>query len=350
MFLNNSKAYDLSSCIVNSTFSKEDYFVKKNNCLYRVYQIRNLEIDKLYDALSKDKENFKCLISYEEEGDNVLNNERYFISSDNKFSKYGTFEYLDKDSPKFIIIDLFSIGTAHIHIPNTEEYSKYESLFALIRKFSVESAGKVYIFLSDGPDLYLEPIDVEKTNGDILENYNDDFGEPHERIVKHLSGKKKGIVLLHGEPGSGKTYYLRHLTHLVKKKFIWLPADMSGGLTSSNFLTTLKNQCKNSVLILEDSEKYLQKRDSGLDTSMYISNILNITDGLMSDVLKIQLICTFNCDESFIDPAILRSGRLIEKYKFGIGVNSKHLCKLKRFLDGLLRISAMQGIVRCCDV
>ena len=47
-----------------------------------------------------------------------------------------------------------------------------------------------------------------------------------------------------------------------------------------------------------------------------VSALLNITDGLLSDWLNIQLICSFNSDISKIDSALMRKGRLIAKYEF----------------------------------
>jgi ATP-dependent 26S proteasome regulatory subunit len=48
-----------------------------------------------------------------------------------------------------------------------------------------------------------------------------------------------------------------------------------------------------------------------------VSNLLNISDGLLSDCLNVQIICTFNSSLSLIDNALLRKGRLIAKYEFG---------------------------------
>jgi len=47
-----------------------------------------------------------------------------------------------------------------------------------------------------------------------------------------------------------------------------------------------------------------------------ISNLLNISDGLLSYCLKSQIICTFNTDLSKVDPALLRKGRLMGMYEF----------------------------------
>jgi len=47
-----------------------------------------------------------------------------------------------------------------------------------------------------------------------------------------------------------------------------------------------------------------------------VSALLNLSDGLLSDCLNIQIICSFNTDLSKVDTALLRKGRLIAKYEF----------------------------------
>ena len=41
------------------------------------------------------------------------------------------------------------------------------------------------------------------------------------------------------------------------------------------------------------------------------------SDGLLGDAMHQQIIATFNCDLTTIDPALLRKGRLIANYEFG---------------------------------
>jgi hypothetical protein len=50
--------------------------------------------------------------------------------------------------------------------------------------------------------------------------------------------------------------------------------------------------------------------------SVGVANILNITDGILSDILKIQIVATFNMDKQKIDKALLRKGRLIAEHQF----------------------------------
>ena len=42
-----------------------------------------------------------------------------------------------------------------------------------------------------------------------------------------------------------------------------------------------------------------------------------MTNGLLNDSLKIQIIATFNMDKKKIDKALLRTGRLIDEWQFG---------------------------------
>ena len=67
-------------------------------------------------------------------------------------------------------------------------------------------------------------------------------------------------------------------------------------------------------LSFEDCEKILLNRDHNYNPTMSI--LLNLTDGIISDILNIKIICTFNTALSNIDKALLRKGRLTLKYEF----------------------------------
>jgi SpoVK/Ycf46/Vps4 family AAA+-type ATPase len=71
----------------------------------------------------------------------------------------------------------------------------------------------------------------------------------------------------------------------------------------------------NSILFIEDAEKVITDRN--IEGSRGVSNILNLTDGILSDILNIQIVATFNMDKKKIDTALLRKGRLIAEHKFG---------------------------------
>ena len=149
----------------------------------------------------------------------------------------------------------------------------------------------------------------------IQELYNDDFAEIDGIILDAMGKKQSGIVLLHGDPGTGKTTYIKHLISKFKdREFIFVQNDFVKDLLKPAFVSFLLNN-KNSILIIEDAEKVVAARDHFSEDSV-VSTILQLTDGLFSDFLNIKIVCTFNTDIDRIDKALLRKGRMIAKYHF----------------------------------
>lgn len=177
-----------------------------------------------------------------------------------------------------------------------------------LKKFHMIERSMGYFDLTD---FDIKPFDI-----DISTHYNDDFKEIHDLIIRSLTTKNKnGLILLHGKYGSGKTFYLRHLISKVERKFIYFPLEMIESLSSPEFLPFISKQ-PNSVLILEDCESLLVPRENGFSNASALSNLLNLGDGLLSDALSVNVICTFNAGIRKIDDAILRKGRLLARYEF----------------------------------
>jgi hypothetical protein len=179
-----------------------------------------------------------------------------------------------------------------------------------------ENQTHIYLIQSGLGGLHTERVEILPPDIDLGLHYNDDFQPVHERLVTLLAQpKSKGLILLHGEPGTGKTTYIKYLSSLVKKDMLILPPYMTNYLTSPEIIPFLLDN-KDSVLIIEDAERILQSREAGGDTNS-VSNILNLTDGLLADCMHIQVIATFNASKHLLDKALLRKGRLMVDYAFG---------------------------------
>jgi len=163
--------------------------------------------------------------------------------------------------------------------------------------------------------LELKPIEIKRTKLDLDLFYEDDFKETDEVIRNRLNRKNdKGIVLLHGLPGTGKTTYLRYLIGKIKKRVLFLSPTVAGNLMNPDFIEMLIDN-PNTVVIIEDAENIIMDRK--YNTGSSVSNLLNISDGLLADFLNVQIICTFNNSLTLVDSALMRKGRLIAKYEFG---------------------------------
>jgi len=201
------------------------------------------------------------------------------------------------------------------------DQSNYLFANRLIEKFkdyaapAKEQDYEINIITMNSNGLDLKQLTIKPTVLDIDLYYNDDFKAVDKTIKERLAkGNDKGIILLHGLPGTGKTTYLRHLIGSMKKKVLFVSPGVAGNLMNPEFIDLLIDN-PNAVLVIEDAENIIMDRK--YNSSSSVSNLLNISDGLLSDCLNVQIICTFNSALNLIDNALLRKGRLIAKYEFG---------------------------------
>lgn len=206
-----------------------------------------------------------------------------------------------------------------------DDWGMAETLVKEISRFQEKQKRKEFeinLISRGNYGLELKSMEINKTRLNLNLNlyYEDDFIEVDRLIQKRLATKNdKGIVLLHGLPGTGKTTYLRYLVGRVKKRVLFLSPALAGSIMNPEFMDLLIDN-PNCVVIIEDAENVIMDRRVNSDSA--VSNLLNISDGLLSDFLNVQVICTFNHPLSMVDNALMRKGRLIAKYEFGkLGIN-----------------------------
>ena len=76
----------------------------------------------------------------------------------------------------------------------------------------------IYLVVQTRTGFDLEEFDIKNPKIDLELNYGVNFADVNKKIVTELSKKKnKGLVLLHGEPGTGKTTYIKWLVGQLNK-------------------------------------------------------------------------------------------------------------------------------------
>lgn len=297
----------------NEVFAKTDvfsghfidsksYFLYKYNKLPSVTIIRQLDFNKAYSYLKT------------EHADKIVS-EYHYAAINHKKTKAEKEESII-ELKEDIIIEMGD-GYCEFYFHDAEN----AFLKMLVQKLTAMRGRKrtlqqeIHLITKGDYGLELTKMDVKRTRLDLKLFYEDDFQEVHQTVLKRLNkNDDKGIVLLHGLPGTGKTTYLRYLVGKIKKRVLFIPPDLAGQIANPDLMKLLIEN-PNSVLVIEDAENIVMQRQQGTDSA--VSNLLNISDGLLSDFLNVQIICTFNSNINVIDKALMRKGRLIANYEFG---------------------------------
>ena len=285
--------------------------------IYNWYLIRYGHIPNIYNSSNE----INIDVFLYENKDKILYSENYFD------------DIINIDQLSCAIVEIDSLGTiCYIEDCRTEKkknfqvsrlkifYSKKTTGFNNLKKYidenrvKEEKFGFINLICNTNGGFELKQYKIKDPIIDLDLNYNDGFKEIDKLILSKLSEENgKGLVMLYGEPGTGKTSYVRRVINHVDKRVLYLPPDMATELSNPGLVPFLAN-LPNSILIIEDAENVLIKRSG--QHNQAISNILNLSDGLLGDCLNIQIIATFNVGISSIDSALLRKGRLLAKYEF----------------------------------
>ena len=330
---------DITKIFTNFNAHTDDYlgamYINIYNELpqcYRVYYLDDKELhyqhssESFYDIRKNQKYKVDCrkLLQNLKDKQDELGVE-VFCYSPHEFLVLGNkYSYKDSDKHSNFLMNITMSEDSDMADFYEEIFCKeqdIEKIFNLLKDSFVVSSKKNKIefgitAIDSANTLYTSWYQYEEKNIDIEKNYNDDF--PYEKICKLMETEDKAeLIFFYGEPGTGKTSLIKHLISKYKESsFVFMDGTILANTPQHKLMSYfLDNQ--NTIFILEDCEKALKDRNdvySGYNNVMPI--LLNITDGVIADVLGIKLICTFNTSLDKIDKALLRKGRLSLKYEF----------------------------------
>lgn len=270
------------------------------HCLPSVIEVEGTRAEALIDAIEKGHVG-KVIARHEK---TVYNNAK------NRFS-HNEVLFLTEDRMLFQVEDT-DLRVLHPASESKRARDIVHGLRSSFTKPGKEKSISLLVFKFDR--LTTTPLNIRKPKLSLDTHYNDDLLPVHQKMVRELKKKNQsGLFLLHGQPGTGKSTYLRHLIHNINKKVIFVTNAIAATLETPTMTKFLIDH-ENSIFVIEDAEELLTSREMGRNSS--IAMLLNLTDGLLGESLGIQIIATFNTEQKKIDKALLRKGRLSSIYEF----------------------------------
>lgn len=299
--LDNLKSFSINAAFGNRYLDSRGVYFNHFDCIPSVAVVWTINGEKAFDEFIK---NYK---------DKVV--KQYQYREYNKKTKKYLFDQTVVVLNNQILLELDESYCKILH--DGLQADVVHELMTFIGQFKVKSPRpplEINVIV-EGEELELKPMEIKRTKLDVGLYYEDDFAQVDAVIRTRLNKMNdKGIVLLHGLPGTGKTTYIRYLIGKTKKKVLFVSPVVAGRIMNPDFINLLIDN-PNSIIIIEDAENIIMDRK--LTGGSSVSNLLNISDGLIADFLNVQIICTFNSSLTTIDSALMRKGRLIAKYEFG---------------------------------
>jgi Ni2+-binding GTPase involved in maturation of urease and hydrogenase len=134
----------------------------------------------------------------------------------------------------------------------------------------------------------------------------------YEQYMKRYMDATSSILILLGEPGTGKTSFLKEMIRRYKLNAVVTYDEKL--MESDDFYIDFTKDEDRDILIIEDADLLLTSRES--DANKAMARLLNMSDGLVNLVKK-KVIFTTNLSEiNKVDEAIIRPGRCFDVMNF----------------------------------
>ena len=222
-----------------------------------------------------------------------------------------------------------------------------KQLESFVSEIDIEDVGHRFNTITINQNgLELDSIELMKADYENIDCYfNDDVLKKTNKLIKSLKKTNKGLTIIHGDRGTGKTTLVNHIVSKIDKIAIFIPCSMIETTINNPDFRNFIKRYRNSVLIIDDSELYFSEMYS--KSNIFTNNLLQFVDGFQSDELDLNIITILNVDDiEEIDHILLDCNNLIDIIEVD-DLEKEKAIELNKLVNGK---SKVKGSTRLIDV
>lgn len=249
----------------------------------------------------------------------VIPSDEEFIINDKMFVKindcvYCSYIIIDRRHENSIISEITFYYKSEDDFKLVQEL--VEKLNSCIVNFQEDEYNIINTISLSASGLELEPIDASDFDiDDFSLYYSKNTAKSINKLVKEIKKSTKGLSILYGDRGTGKTSVINYLASKLDRIVIFIPNNMiEHTINNPEFRKFIKRYTK-PIIIIDDCEMLFHEYFTKSNT--FVNNLLQITDGFLSDSIEVNVIAIFNVEnEDEIDHSLLESNNLIRSIEF----------------------------------
>lgn len=244
--------------------------------------------------------------------DGMIVNDKLLVKISDKI--YLSYVVIDKNQDSSVISDVVFY---HSSEDNIDEIQKIiDGLNQCLLDFCEEETYNLNIATYGSNGIEIEPVLNSNIDFENFESYlSEETIKSVNKLVKKIKKSDKGLSILYGERGTGKTSTINYIAENLDRIVIFIPNNLiEQTINNPEFRKFIKKYYK-PILILDDCEMIFNEYFA--KSNMIVNNLLQMIDGfLFSDVSVIAL---FNIDDELeIDHSLLDCNNLIDVVSFDL--------------------------------
>lgn len=277
--------------------------------------------------------------------DQITYNHKYLIQISDKI--YISFLEIESNDEKCIISDMIILYDSNAL--SITEINDFIGDFrdCMIDYENGDVSNRINLISLSTSGMEIEPIEIPVSDSENFDShYNESTIKSFDKALKKIKKNKKGLTVVYGPRGTGKTTYIVNTLSKFDKMSVFIPSTMVEHTINNPEFRNFIKKYPNCVIVIDDSELFFSE-SSYIKANISVNNVLQLVDGFASDVSSVQIMIVLNVDsEDDIDSNLRECNNLIDIIEF----DELEVEKIEELNKSLGRSSKVTGKAKLSDV